>query len=105
MGPPSSANNIFANQVTIILYQVSVGGFKLISSGSIAPDLYGGVSGGSSNNYTLTFSSQFAAYADGVLVYWIPNGSNTAAATLNVNGLGQFQSSIRMEVVWGGAHW
>jgi hypothetical protein len=85
-GTPLQANNIFANQVSILMFKS--GAFLLISSGNIAPTLYGGTSTHIGNAYSLTFSSQFVAYADGVLVYWTPDNTNTGASTLNINGLG-----------------
>jgi hypothetical protein len=50
--------------------------------------LYGGTDTGSVNTYALTFTAPFTAYADGIVIYWLPANSNTGAATLNVNGLG-----------------
>lgn len=50
--------------------------------------LYGGVDTGSANAYLLTFTANFAAYTDGIVIYWIPSNSNTGASTVNVNGLG-----------------
>lgn len=50
--------------------------------------LYGGVDTGSANAYVLTFTAQFSAYADGIIIYWIPANTNTGPSTINVNGLG-----------------
>jgi hypothetical protein len=50
--------------------------------------LYGGVDSGVANAYVLTFTSNFSAYADGIVIYWIPANTNTGVSTLNVNGLG-----------------
>lgn len=50
--------------------------------------LYGGVDTGSVNTFILTFVAPFTAYADGIVIYWLPSHTNTGAATLNVNGLG-----------------
>jgi hypothetical protein len=50
--------------------------------------LYGGVDTGVANAYVLNFDAAFTSYADGILLYWIPSNTNTAASTLNVNGLG-----------------
>lgn len=50
--------------------------------------LYGGVDTGSVNAYVLTFTAQFTAYTDGIIIYWIPSNTNTGASTVNVNGLG-----------------
>lgn len=50
--------------------------------------LYGGVDTGSANAYLLNFTANFTAYADGIVIYWIPANTNTAASTINVNGLG-----------------
>lgn len=50
--------------------------------------LYGGVDTGIANAYVLTFTASFSAYADGIVIYWIPSHSNTGASTINVNGLG-----------------
>jgi hypothetical protein len=50
--------------------------------------LYGGVDTGSVNAYALTFTAQFTAYSDGIIIYWIPSNTNTGASTVNVNGLG-----------------
>lgn len=50
--------------------------------------LYGGVDLGISNAYVLTFTANFTAYADGIVIYWIPANTNTGPSTINVNGLG-----------------
>lgn len=44
--------------------------------------------GGSSNAYTATTSTQHGSYADGLTLYLSPNHANTGAATLNVDSLG-----------------
>lgn len=50
--------------------------------------LYGGVDTGSANAYVLNFTANFTTYTDGIIIYWVPGNTNTAASTLNVNGLG-----------------
>ncbi len=50
--------------------------------------LYGGVDTGSVNAYVITFTSNFSAYTDGIVIYWVPSNTNTGPSTLNVNGLG-----------------
>jgi hypothetical protein len=50
--------------------------------------LYGGVDSGVANAYVLTFTANFTAYTDGIVIYWIPSNTNTTASTINVNGLG-----------------
>lgn len=50
--------------------------------------LYGGVDTGSANAYVLNFVANFTAYADGIVIYWIPSNTNTLGSTINVNGLG-----------------
>lgn len=50
--------------------------------------LYGGVDTGGANAYILTFVSNFTAYQDGIVIYWVPANANTGASTINVNGLG-----------------
>lgn len=50
--------------------------------------LYGGVDTGVVNAYVLTFTANFTAYTDGIVIYWIPANTNTSASTINVNGLG-----------------
>ena len=50
--------------------------------------LYGGVDTGSTNAYILSFTANFSAYADGIVIYWVPSNTNTGASTINVNGLG-----------------
>jgi hypothetical protein len=50
--------------------------------------LYGGVDSGIANAYVLTFTANFTAYTDGVVVIWIPTHTNTGASTININGLG-----------------
>lgn len=52
------------------------------------PTLYGGVSSGSANTYSLTFSASYSALTDGLLVWWFPSFSNTGSSSLDVNGLG-----------------
>jgi hypothetical protein len=84
-GTPVTANNILANQVTTIMFKGGV--FQLVNAGNIAPS-YGGTSTNSGNNYSLTYSSSFGQYNDGIIIYWVPNATNSGASTLNVNGLG-----------------
>lgn len=50
--------------------------------------LYGGVDTGVINAYVLTFTANFTAYTDGIVIYWIPATTNGGASTINVNGLG-----------------
>lgn len=50
--------------------------------------LYGGVDTGSANAYILNFAANFSAYADGIIIVWIPANTNTTTSTINVNGLG-----------------
>lgn len=50
--------------------------------------LYGGVDTGVSNAYLLNFTTNFTAYTDGIIVYWIPANTNSTASTININGLG-----------------
>lgn len=50
--------------------------------------LYGGVDTGVVNAYVLNFVANFTAYADGILINWIPANTNTGPSTINVNGLG-----------------
>lgn len=50
--------------------------------------LYGGVDTGSVNAYIITFTANFSAYTDGIVIYWIPSHTNTGPSTINVNGLG-----------------
>lgn len=50
--------------------------------------LYGGVDTGVVNAYVLTFTANFTAYTDGIVIYWIVGTTNTSASTINVNGLG-----------------
>ncbi len=59
---------------------------QLVSSQLVT--LYGGVDTGVTNAYVLTFTANFSAYADGIVIYWIPSNTNTTASTINVNGLG-----------------
>lgn len=44
--------------------------------------------GGTANGLTVTAASPFAAYADGMIISFRATASNTAAATLSVNGIG-----------------
>lgn len=55
---------------------------------SLLITLYGGVDTGIANAYVLNFTSNFSAYTDGIVIYWVPSNTNTGASTLNVNGLG-----------------
>jgi hypothetical protein len=50
--------------------------------------LYGGVDTGSADAYILNFVANFPAYADGIIIYWLPANTNTGPSTINVNGLG-----------------
>ena len=53
--------------------------------------LYGGVDTGVANAYVLNFTASFSAYADGVIIYWIPANTNSGMSTLNINTLGPVQ--------------
>lgn len=44
--------------------------------------------GGTANGLTVTASNAFTAYADGMVIAFRATASNSAAATLNVNGIG-----------------
>jgi len=85
-GTALASNNILANQVAVIMYKG--GQWLLVSSGNVYPSLYGGVSTGPANTYALTYSAQYGSYNDGIVIYWVPNVTNTGASTLNVNGIG-----------------
>jgi hypothetical protein len=50
--------------------------------------LFGGVDTGIADQYVLTFTANFTAYEDGVVIFWIPANNNTGPSTVNVNGLG-----------------
>jgi hypothetical protein len=50
--------------------------------------LYGGVDTGSTNAYTVSFAANFSAYADGIIIWWIPSHTNNGASTLNVDPTG-----------------
>lgn len=50
--------------------------------------IYAGTSTGSSNTYALTPSPAVTAYTDGLQITFIANHASSAAATLNVSGLG-----------------
>lgn len=55
---------------------------------AIQTSFYGGTDSGSANAYILTFAPGPASYANGVVISWVPNNTNTGASTINVNGLG-----------------
>ncbi len=59
---------------------------NLVSSQLIT--LYGGTDTGAVNAYVLTFTANFTALTDGIVVYFVAANTNTGASTLNVNGLG-----------------
>jgi hypothetical protein len=56
--------------------------------GSYGFTAYGGTSTNSGNNYSVTTTFPFTAYADGVAVEFFVNATNTGAVTLNLNTLG-----------------
>lgn len=58
--------------------------------------------GGTGNAQTLAAVSQFAAYADGIIVGFTAGNSNTAAATLNVNSIGAKSIYANGAVLTGG---
>lgn len=91
---------------------------NLVSSQLVT--LYGGVDSGVANAYVLTFTANFTAYADGIVIYWIPSNTNTSTSTLNVNGLGliniqnangtglsagQIQANQPVAVIYKGGVW
>lgn len=54
---------------------------------------------GTANGLTVTASSPFAAYADGMMISFRASASNTGAATLSVNGIGA--KAIRRMAITG----
>lgn len=50
--------------------------------------IYGGVDSGVVNAYVISISLPQSAYTDGTFITFIPANTNTAASTINVNGLG-----------------
>ena len=49
---------------------------------------YYGVDTGAANTYVVTAATPYTAYANGMIVYFVPGNTNTGASTINVNGLG-----------------
>lgn len=49
---------------------------------------WGGTSGGSANAHTITLSPSISSYSNGLRVAFLSGATNTAGATLNVNGVG-----------------
>lgn len=91
-GTALTAGQVVANQVSTIMYKGT--GFRLVGATATTTSLWGGTSTGVANTYTLA-ATQVAAYYEGLIIYWIPNASNTGATTINVNGLGA--KSIKMQ--------
>lgn len=58
---------------------------KIIQNGGV---IWGGTSGGSANTQTISLTPALAAYIAGQRFIFIPGFRNTAAATININGLG-----------------
>lgn len=50
--------------------------------------LFGGTDTGAANAYILSFTANFTALSDGIVIYWVPSHTNTAGSTITVNGLG-----------------
>lgn len=50
--------------------------------------VWGGTSGGSSSNYTVTLSPAATTFPAGTRIWFIANHTNTGVTSLNVNGLG-----------------
>ena len=50
--------------------------------------LFAGVDTGIASAYVVNFVASFSAYANGIVLYFIPANNNTGPSTLNVNGLG-----------------
>lgn len=84
--PPSSVNNSAR-------YMMRRGKELLNDLGGVV------ASGGTANVVTLTASSPFAAYIDGLRVSFKASATNTGAATLNVNAIGA--KSIRKATTSG----
>lgn len=63
--------------------------------------------GGTANAVTLTFSPPFAAYTNGMRIRWRATATNTAAMTINVDGLGaknfQMDASGTLAATFSGA--
>jgi hypothetical protein len=49
---------------------------------------YYGVDTGAANTYIVTAATPYTAYANGMIVYFVPANTNTTTSTINVNGLG-----------------
>lgn len=49
---------------------------------------YYGIDTGAANSYIVTAATPYTAYANGMIVYFVPANTNTSGSTINVNGLG-----------------
>jgi hypothetical protein len=77
-------NNVIANGTIDELPAINDPGV-IINYGLTA---FGGTSTNSGNNYSVTTTLPFTAYANGVSVEFFVNATNTGAVTLNLNSLG-----------------
>lgn len=78
------AGQLAANRVAVMIYKGT--GFLVLASD--AQTVWGGTSTGTSGAYVLN-ASQYPAYREGLLIYWVPNVTYSGGGcTINVNGLG-----------------
>jgi len=97
-----TAGDLISGVAATIEYDSSADCFRLISSpGSPAFQDLAVVSGGSSNAYTITNSQLPAANVTGQIVHFFANHTNTATATLAVNGA--TAKTIKKASIPGGA--
>lgn len=75
-----------------IEYQALEAAFDLLPTSTASLTLntatFGGVTGGSGDNYTLTMPDTRTSYTDGEEIVFIADRVNTGAATMNVDGVG-----------------
>lgn len=88
-GSAIGANRFVANKTYAVVYDGTQ--FRLLDDAGDVQNggsVYGATSGGAANAQTLTLSPAITAYAAGQRFSFLAGFTNTAAATLNVNGVG-----------------
>lgn len=89
-GSPLASGDWPAGATALIAYDSATLNYQLISfPNSSSPNLvHYGVATGTANALAVSFSPAISALTDGLLFEIVPSANNTAATTINANGLG-----------------
>ena len=85
-----SAGDIQTDDLVTVRWDTSLDDFVMLSEtgGSTGAYYWGGTSGGTGNNYTVTINSNITALYTGLVIRFAADKTNTDTVTINVNALG-----------------